>query len=97
MIRPLIAAAALIGLCATAGAEVSDTFQAEISVNRTALSNQATAAAEIASIRNQAIKACTYENESVLSQQYDEDCASSLVAQVINGTQTAELDSQKKS
>ena len=44
-----------------------------------------------------AINACKYESVSVLSQQYDEDCARNLVAQVINGVKTAELESQTKS
>jgi UrcA family protein len=97
MIRSLIAAAALASFPMVASAEISDTFQAEISVNRSALTNEATASAEMASIRTQAINACKYESVSVLSQQYDEDCARNLVAQVINGVKTAELESQTKS
>ncbi|MFC6196534.1 UrcA family protein [Ponticaulis profundi] len=83
MLRSITFALAVTFLAPAALAGTQSNFQVAISVNTSALSNSATAAAELDNVKNQARDACRYRPESVLSNRVDSRCVDSIVNNVV--------------
>ena len=83
-----IIAAGALALAGAAHAGTETNIEAVIEVDRTAGSS----ADILRSIEQQAIKACRYEQDSVLANMYDEACARDLIEQTLAQLKSPSLD-----